>query len=162
MLLGGDEFRRTQGGNNNAYCQDNAVSWYDWGLAEANGDLVDFTRRMIAFRKQHRALCSPEFYAAGELLWFGPDGGYPNWHAGGGGLGCGIRRVGEAPSLCLLFNPAPSIILFQLPSELQGSTWQLAVDTALPSGFGGGSAGSPAIRDRCTVAERSLRVLVRQ
>jgi pullulanase/glycogen debranching enzyme len=62
MLLGGDEIRRTQGGNNNAYNQDNATSWLDWTMIDANRGLLRFVQRMIAFRKAHRALTRPHFY----------------------------------------------------------------------------------------------------
>jgi isoamylase len=57
MLLGGDEFRRTQKGNNNAYCQDNITSWYDWSCLERNREIFRFTRWMIAFRRAHPILC---------------------------------------------------------------------------------------------------------
>ncbi len=55
MLLGGDEFGRTQQGNNNAYCQDNEISWFDWVLSDEQRDLLEFTRQLIALRKRHRA-----------------------------------------------------------------------------------------------------------
>ncbi|WP_228141866.1 hypothetical protein, partial [Acinetobacter baumannii] len=56
MLLGGDEFRRSQLGNNNAYCQDNETSWYDWRLADRNADLIRFVRGVIALRKRQPVL----------------------------------------------------------------------------------------------------------
>jgi glycogen operon protein len=59
MLLAGDEFANTQFGNNNAYCQDNEISWLDWGLLEKNRDLFNYVRRLIAFRKAHPVLRSP-------------------------------------------------------------------------------------------------------
>ena len=65
MLLGGDEIGRTQGGNNNAYCQDNEISWFDWELIEANDDQVAFARKLIALRRAHAVfrrrsfLCRP-------------------------------------------------------------------------------------------------------
>src|SRR3546814_15340752 len=62
MLLGGDEFRRTQNGNNNAYCQDNAVSWYDWRLLDANREVFRFVRELIAFRKRNTVLSADAFY----------------------------------------------------------------------------------------------------
>src|SRR6202022_414982 len=62
MLLGGDEVRRSQNGNNNAYNQDNATSWFDWTLAESNREMLRFVQRMIAFRKAHPALWQPSFY----------------------------------------------------------------------------------------------------
>src|SRR5262249_39378721 len=79
MLLAGDEFLRTQHGNNNAWCQDNEVGWIDWTLAEKNGDFLRFVREMIQLRKRHPALRRRSFLrgtgAAGELapdiVWHG-------------------------------------------------------------------------------------------
>src|SRR5690606_28211578 len=61
MILGGDEFRRTQRGNNNAYCQDNEISWFDWSLRHEHADIFRFTQHMIAFRKAHPSLRRREF-----------------------------------------------------------------------------------------------------
>ncbi|MDR2133946.1 MAG: glycogen debranching protein GlgX, partial [Treponema sp.] len=69
MILGGDEIARTQRGNNNAYCQDNEISWYDWSLLEKNKNLFRFAREMIAFRRRHPGFMRPEFYT-------GRDGNY--------------------------------------------------------------------------------------
>ena len=74
MLLGGDEFRRTQGGNNNAYCQDNDTSWYDWSRLEQHQEIFRFTRGMIAFRRAHPVLSEEHFYTDAEIQWFGPQG----------------------------------------------------------------------------------------
>jgi len=62
MILGGDEFGRTQNGNNNAYCQDNEISWYNWELLEKNKGLYRFVKEMIAFRKRHPGFMRPEFF----------------------------------------------------------------------------------------------------
>src|SRR3546814_7743896 len=74
MLLGGDEFRRTQNGNNNAYCQDNAVSWYDWRLLDANREVFRFVRELIAFRKRNPVLSAEAFYTdrKSTLLKYSP------------------------------------------------------------------------------------------
>ena len=79
MLLGGDEFRRTQGGNNNAYCQDNETSWIDWSCLEQHQEIYRFARGMIAFRRAHPVLSKEQFYTDAEIRWFGPQGGLPNW-----------------------------------------------------------------------------------
>src|SRR6478752_10391528 len=87
MLLGGDEFLRTQGGNNNAYCQDNAISWFDWSLAESNSDVVEFVRKAIAMTRRFPALQRRKFLLGTDLdadhipdlSWFGPDGQAPDW-----------------------------------------------------------------------------------
>ena len=73
MLLGGDELGRTQGGNNNAYCQDNEVSWFDWSAVDA--DLLAFTKNLVAFRRSHPVFRRRRFLAGAEssdLGWFTP------------------------------------------------------------------------------------------
>lgn len=127
MLLGGDEFRRTQAGNNNAYCQDNAVSWYDWTRAERNADLVRFVRRLIALRKAHPVLRAEAFYTDGEVSWFGPAGHDPDWHGPDNRLGCLIRDSGTA--ICLLFNAASARCRFVIPTP-PGGGWEVAIDTS--------------------------------
>ncbi|MBK9165878.1 MAG: glycogen debranching protein GlgX [Bryobacterales bacterium] len=81
MILGGDEMGRTQFGNNNAYCQDNEVSWVDWAMADSNADLGRFFRLMIAFRKQHALLRRTEFDAASgpRIEWHGVRHNEPDW-----------------------------------------------------------------------------------
>ncbi len=81
MLLGGDELSRSQGGNNNAYCQDNEVSWYHWDLDERRGAFLEFVRRLIAFRREHpsfhrRRFLTGEAAADGrrDVVWMHPDG----------------------------------------------------------------------------------------
>ena len=75
MILGGDEFLRTQGGNNNAWCQDNATSWVDWSLAEKNADFLRFVRQLIALRKRHHVLRRRTFFHGGgntpDIVWHG-------------------------------------------------------------------------------------------
>jgi isoamylase len=66
MLLGGDEFRRTQAGNNNPYCHNNSISWYDWSLLSRHTDIHRFCRELIAFRMRHLAFLRPEFYIGGQ------------------------------------------------------------------------------------------------
>ena len=80
MLLGGDEFRRTQRGNNNAYCQDNEVSWFDWSLLEKHKEIHRFTRKMIAFRRAHHVLRKETFYTDEDIKWFAPNGAAPDWN----------------------------------------------------------------------------------
>ena len=79
MLLGGDEFRRTQGGNNNAYCQDNETSWIDWNNLEQHQEIYRFAQGMIAFRLAHPILSDEQFYTDTEIQWFDPQGGLPKW-----------------------------------------------------------------------------------
>ena len=129
MLLGGDEFRRTQHGNNNAYCQDNALSWYDWRLLEVNREIFDFAVEMIALRKRYPVLRAQQFYADGELTWFDASGNPPGWDATMVGLGLAIHSTGDPDALCLLVNPTGSPLAFHLPATIANAKWGLLVDT---------------------------------
>lgn len=85
MLLGGDEFRRGQQGNNNAYCQDNDISWFDWGNCGLNSALVSFTRKAIELRKNHPVFRRTEFFKGSmagkqpDIQWYAADGSNPDW-----------------------------------------------------------------------------------
>jgi isoamylase len=128
MLLGGDEFRRSQAGNNNAYCQDNEISWYDWCLAERNVGLVRFVKGLAALRAAHPVLSEERFYRAEDIVWLGENGQPPDWDGGENRLGCLIwDRDGGA--LCLLFNAMRGPCSFVLPAAPQGN-WRILVDTA--------------------------------
>ncbi|HUX68075.1 MAG TPA: glycogen debranching protein GlgX [Terriglobales bacterium] len=129
MLLGGDEFRRTQQGNNNAYCQDNELSWVDWGLAERNADLVRFTRGLIGLRRRHAALRREAFYSANEIQWFGPNGGAPQWQDGEAGSVACLIWEGSQPDLFLVFHARAERATYRLPQAAPGTQWQVAVDT---------------------------------
>ena len=82
LLLGGDEFGRSQGGNNNAYCQDNELTWFDWKAAAKNSDLIDFTARLCRLREQHPVFRRRQFFngtpapesTRDDLDWYRPDG----------------------------------------------------------------------------------------
>ncbi len=134
MLLGGDEFRRTQQGNNNAYCQDNEISWYDWRLAQSNAGLQRFVSRLIAFRRAHPVLSAETFYTDADIHWFGVDDRAPEWHGRENRLGCMIlqRDGGSSSAICLLFNAALHPSRFVLPRPPEGQ-WRIVVDTAQAS-----------------------------
>ena len=130
MLLGGDEFRRTQRGNNNAYCQDNEVSWFDWGLLEKHKEIHRFTRGMIAFRRTHLVLRREDFYTDAEIKWFAPNSATPDW-ADQRQKSFACLVLGQAgPDLFLLFNADTSPIDFFVPALPTGKNWRLAVDTS--------------------------------
>jgi len=130
MLLGGDECRRTQGGNNNAYCQDNETSWHDWNGPEQHKDIVRFTSGMIALRQAHHVLTKEQFYKDAEIQWFGPQGGIPHWSdSNAKHFGCLIPEKDKS-SLCLLFNAGSESVDFRLPVLRPGPTWHLAADTS--------------------------------
>lgn len=130
MLLGGDEFRRTQRGNNNAYCQDNEVSWFDWNLLETHKDIHRFTRGMIAFRRAHPVLRREVFYSEADIKWFAPNGGVPHWtDERQKSFACLILGQAE-PDLFLMFNADTRSVDFAIPSLPAGKIWRLAVDSS--------------------------------
>ena len=130
MLLGGDEFRRTQGGNNNAYCQDNETSWLDWRCLEQHNDISCFTRGMIAFRRDHPILSAEHFYTDAEIHWFSPRGGLPDWDDPQAKQFACMIHEGEQNGLYLLFNAGTADVDFALPPVTPAARWHLAVDTA--------------------------------
>jgi len=134
MLLAGDEFRRTQRGNNNAYCQDNEISWLDWRRMEQYPDIQRFTQGLIAFRGAHPVLRAEAFYTDADIRWHSPEGPVPNWHdPQERRLACHILGDEGGPDLYLMFNAGLREETFQLPSAPEGRAWRRAVDTSLAS-----------------------------
>lgn len=130
MLLAGDELRRTQRGNNNAYCQDNAVSWVDWNFLEKHREIHRFARGMIAFRRAHPVLRRAAFYSDADIQWFGPQGTAPAWaDPGRKSFACLIFGQSEA-DLFLMFNADTAPSDFSIPAAPGIKTWRVAVDTS--------------------------------
>ncbi|MDR2631853.1 MAG: glycogen debranching protein GlgX [Spirochaetaceae bacterium] len=146
MILGGDEFGRTQQGNNNAYCQDNEISWYDWSFLKKNQGLFRFVRGMIAFRLRHHGFMRPEFYtgrdgnynAIPDISWFDENGNTPDWEKMG--LCLALRMDGSRADILadqddndffIMFNGGEAPVPFALCEALEGKTWVRAVDTSL-------------------------------
>jgi glycogen operon protein len=151
MLLGGDELGRTQGGNNNAYCQDNEISWYDWDHADEG--LLEFTRRLIGFRRDHPVFRRRRWFQGRpirgtvDLGWCRPDGvemGDDDWETGYA-RSLGVFLNGEAitdrdrrgqrvtdQSFLLLFNADHEPIDWVLPKQW-GDHWQVSFDTTDPA-----------------------------
>ena len=173
MLLGGDEMGRTQNGNNNAYCQDNEITWFDW--ANADQDLLDFTRRLIAFRRTHPVFRRRRFLAGAEaagLQWFTPAGTPMNggdW-ADPNALALAIYLDGsddpdraEDGTLLLdddflvLVNAWWEPLDFALPATRDGAQWQAEIDTYDPAAPAAAPARHPG--DHVTVGPRSIAVL---
>jgi glycogen operon protein len=137
MLLAGDEFLRTQGGNNNAWCQDNAVSWVDWSLAERNAGFLRFVREMIALRKRHPALRRRGFLRGGDVIWHGVIAYKPDFSPWSRSLALALdgRRTGREPDrdIYMAFNAWTETLPFRIPPAPQGRPWRRVVDTALAS-----------------------------
>lgn len=130
MLLGGDEFRRTQGGNNNAWCQDNETSWYDWSSLQQHREIFRFASGMIAFRRAHPVLSKEQFYTDDEILWFGAQGGLPDWADPKQKQFACLIHEDEQNSLYMMFNAGADAIDFSLPTVAPQTRWHLAADTA--------------------------------
>ena len=182
MLLAGDELGRTQRGNNNAYCQDNELSWFDWELSEEQRDLLELTRRLIAFRMQHPVFRRPDFLTGEERMgsgapdvhWFRPDGrkmAQRNWQAGDWAtLGVFLNgaeipttsRTGSTvidDTFAILFNASQEDVDFRLPAVSFGRRWALELSTADSSPAVGDAVH--AARSPVPVASRSLSLLRR-
>ncbi len=143
MLLAGDEVLRTQKGNNNAYCQNNEISWFDWSLVEKNSDILRFTREMIAFRKRHPSLTSNHYFSGDQsksqhevpdITWYDKDLQKPDWSDPESQmLACTIARVSaDEQDIHVIFNMSETDIEVKLPL-ISGRSWELALDTSRPS-----------------------------
>jgi pullulanase/glycogen debranching enzyme len=162
MLLGGDEFRRTQLGNNNAYCQDNETSWYDWSRLRRHPDIHRFVRRVAALRRAYPVLTRERFYTPAEISWFAATLKTPDWSdPRAKALGCLIRGAGR-DALYLMFNAHDKPVSFIIPVAPDRGRWQLAIDTSqeLPT-MPDSTSGSCVDRTRPYVLEpRSSAVLI--
>jgi glycogen operon protein len=155
MLLHGDELGRTQGGNNNGYCQDNETSWVHWDLGDEAKDLLAFTQRLVELRRQHPVFRRRRFFAGsaahggesevGDIAWFQPDGQHMDEQAWDNSRasamtvflnGAAIPEpdargnpvVGD--SFLVLFNGYADPLPFVLPDKSYGESWTAEIDTA--------------------------------
>jgi glycogen operon protein len=180
MLLGGDELGRTQGGNNNSWCQDNETSWYDWVRTDSSKQMRSFTKRLIALRREHPVFRRESFLEGavdGEALpdawWFRSDGHkmtQKDWNGSDCALGLflngdAIPNLGPQgqeirdDSFLLLFNAAGEDREFMLPRKYMGPGWALEVSTAEPEAEPGSVRYEP--HTAVTVRPRSVLVLKR-
>jgi len=140
MFVAGDETRRTQQGNNNAYCQNNEISWFDWTLADRHSGLRRFWKRMIAFRKRHPALHQGHFFSGdindrgmADVAWHGTRLDTPGWtDPGARALAMTLAGFAGDSDLHVMMNMYWEPLAFELPS-VPGRTWLKAVDTAQAS-----------------------------
>jgi glycogen operon protein len=180
MLLAGDEFGRSQGGNNNAYCQDNEVSWIDWNLDKGSQSLLQFTRKLITLRREHPIFRRIRFfnpeprdsYRPREIIWFtsegyemgGGDWGNPHNHCLGLGLHGHTEESGHTLSpppgditFLLLFNAYEKPVDFRLAGR-DGVTWKPLINTSNSEGKPASAEPVPCGQP-CEVRDRSLLIL---
>ncbi|MGL4621892.1 MAG: glycogen debranching protein GlgX [Chroococcidiopsis sp.] len=155
MILGGDEMGRTQHGNNNGYCQDSEISWFNWDLVEGNSELLDFTRELIYFRRQHPVFRRRKWFqgqaihgsGVSDIMWFNPDGSemdQEQWEIGyaksmgvflNGNMipspGKQGQRISD-DSFLMFFNAHYETLEFNLPQGMQDNQWVLVIDTKEP------------------------------
>jgi len=151
MLLAGDEFRRTQNGNNNTYCQNNKLSWIDWSLLEKNAALVDFVRHLTGLRQKYPILQRSRFLTGEydekldvkDVTWIDPSGveiAYDQWgdqrcfgmRIDGRAQPTGIHRLGSDATLFIVFNSHHEGVDCTLPETAGGNAWELLLDTNIP------------------------------
>ncbi len=153
MMLGGDELGHTQNGNNNAYCQDNEITWLNWKLTPAQQAFLDFTRQVIALRRAHPVLHRRKFFQGRsirgaqikDIAWLAPDGGEMTDEAWNAPFvrSVGVRLSGDAidetsergervtgDTLLLLLNADANALAFTLPAHGEGRYWEELKDTA--------------------------------
>jgi isoamylase len=161
MLLGGDEFRRSQRGNNNAYCQDNEVSWVDWSSLKRNNGIFQFARGVFALRRTHPVLRREAFYTDEDICWFSPSGKSPDWFDPREKcLACLIRGQ-NAEDLFLMFNAGNEAATFVVPPARSPLVWRLAADSAESSQTGCYSPGEEAaLANSATYVVRSRSSVV--
>jgi len=177
MLLAGDEFRRTQQGNNNAYCQDNEISWIDWLLLEENTGIFRFTKEMIRFRKDHPALRRGSFFtgrtteghSSPDVVWHGCRLGRPVWSPDNHTLACLISgeylpkgKSLRDPDIYMAFNASDKNRYFEIPGTFSDEGWLVAIDTSKPSPFDIPEKGAekPFRGKKYLVRRRSTLVLI--
>jgi glycogen operon protein len=165
MLLGGDERRRTQRGNNNAYNQDNPISWFDWTPSAGADEMFRFVQQMIAFRKAHPALWRPVFYSGAvdsrgrpDVAWHGTRLNSPGFDdPQGRALACTIAGVNGSRDLHVMLNMYWEPLDFEVPVYTR---WRIVIDTFAPSPNDIGRTPHVTLRDTsCTVHGRSIVVL---
>ena len=148
MLLGGDEIRRTQKGNNNAYCQDNLLSWYDWKNQDDYSEIYDFVRKAINLRKNHPVFRRTTFFegkahssnAIPDISWFASDGKTPEWNYANhflayrlGGNKSETKAQHDDNDFFIMCNSGTTDITVKIPVSGKNKKWHRLIDTSVSS-----------------------------
>ena len=169
MLLAGDEMRRTQRGNNNAYCQDNEISWVDWSLLEKEKEIFRFFKLMIRFRKAHSVLRRREYFWGAtdsrgwpEIAWHGIHLNQPDWSYDSRSLAFTLSGLDEDKDIHVILNMWTSPLDFELPNPGRSLKWYRSIDTSLASPMDICEEGAEVRVDklRYTASPRSVVVLI--
>ena len=139
MILMGDEVRRTQGGNNNAYCHDDESNWFDWSLVEKHADVYRFVKLLLARRllrdvthEQQRVSLS-QMLAGSTHAWHGVKPNHPDWGEGSHSIAFGAELRKEGLALHMILSAYWEPLDFELPPVRGGGSWRRWIDTSLPS-----------------------------
>jgi len=169
MVLMGDEVRRTQLGNNNAYCQDNETSWFDWNLCSTNAEILRFVRNMIRTRlnfdqgSQHGRITLEDYLSNARIEWHGIELGKPDWSNNSHSLAVTMHNFASSRVRYVAINAYWNPLEFQLPpvSASSDDGWLRLVDTSLPSpeDIVDEAAGVPVHGPRYIVNPRSVVML---
>jgi glycogen operon protein len=169
MLLMGDEMRRTQGGNNNAYCQDSEINWLDWSLLERHGDIHRFVKGLNAFRQRRDVVVKGIGLSLNQLLhrarvqWHGVHLNEPDWSDHSHSLAVTIQSLGARFLLHVMFNAYWEPLTFAIPpvGAEAGGAWRRCIDTALvsPDDFSPWDAAPAVAPGTYVVQPRSIVVL---
>jgi glycogen operon protein len=167
MLAMGDEVARTQRGNNNAYCQDNELSWFDWSAVSRNAGLLRFVRELIRFRGSHPVFRSERFWGTSgdglgspAISWHGVRLNEPDWGPDSHSLAFSLRSADEHEQLHFLLNAFWEPLRFELPLLPRDRRWFRAVDTSCLSPADLTRVDAPAVEDGSySVGPRSVVVL---
>ncbi len=148
MMLAGDEFRRSQRGNNNAYCQDNEISWIDWRNHDRHAEMFRFTKEMIRFRKQHPVLRKGIFFTGAppagsprpDIEWHGHKLYAPEWNSETPIVACCINGASADTGIAdadiyMAFNPTLFNRIIEIPPSPGGGRWLLKADTSRTSPY---------------------------
>jgi glycogen operon protein len=173
MINAGDEVLRTQHGNNNVWCQNNELGWFDWTLVETNREMLRFTRLMIAMRKRHACLMHARFLNGMErdghwfpdITWHGERLNQPSWeNPDVRVLACTLGAVDAwEEDLFVIMNMQATPLVIPLPQVAEGN-WHLAIDTASESPLDIIMPVDQPVQSApaCTVQPRSVRVFERR
>jgi glycogen operon protein len=169
MLLMGDEVRRTQQGNNNAYCQDNEISWFDWDLCSPNADLLRFVRNMIRVRLNFNQgtkggkTTLEEYLSKARIEWHGVELGKPDWGNNSHSVAFTLHNIAVNQVRYIAINAYWQPLEFELPpvSGDSDAAWLRLIDTSLPSpnDISDEGKGSPVNGPKYLVNPRSIVML---